>query len=90
MWDPSSAVYAEGASEHHAASPASCNVEWNERRDRGGTSMMALPGAKASTRDRQREKRNRRKCVAEDAHHPVEMDWKKVTIIFRGFQVSVG
>ena len=86
VWDPSSAVYAEGASERHAASPASCNVESNEERDRGGT--FAIPGARASTRDCQREKRNRRNCVGADADHPVEMDWKEVKRIFRGFQAD--
>lgn len=87
MWDPSSAVYAEGASEYRAASPASCNVN-DERRDRGGGVVMAFPGARANTRDCQREKGNRRKYVGADADQPVEMDWKEVMKVFRGFQAD--
>ena len=87
-WDPESAVYAKGASTDHAASPESCNVEWNGGRERGDTFMMACPGARDDARDHRSEKRNRHKCVAADEGHPVEMDWKEVTRRFGGLQAD--
>lgn len=79
MWDPESVLYAEGAGEDHAASPRSCHGGWNEGGERGSTFVMSFPGARDNSRDSRCEKRNRRQCVAADADHPVEMDWKEVT-----------
>lgn len=99
VWDPESPVYAkEDSKGHHsanprprdAASPRPYNVGWNEGKERSGTLTTTSPGEGYSTRDRNHKTRNRRKRLAADADHPLEMDWKEVTRNFRGFSGWLG